>query len=593
MKRCQLLLAFVIGFAGVAPLPAAEPVVERAAGNSKPSAQIVGRRIPNFVLSTADGKQAGLADFGDKQFLMVVFLGTECPIGNAFVPVLRDLEQQYREKKVGVVAINASPGDTPEAIEKHVEDYDVTFPVLVDTRQETVSLFGAKRLSEVFLLDARRTVRYHGRIDDRFGYDYKRDEPSRHDLKQALDELLAEKPVSVAETETAGCLITLRAQQKKKGEVTYSSHVAGILKKNCADCHHPGTAAPFSLLTYNDAANWSEMLREVVVQRRMPPWHADPRHGKFANERRLTQDDVDTLAAWVESGSPEGEKQSDAPQAEYEAGWRIGKPDAVFQMPKDFTVPAQGTVGYKYFTTKTNFTEDVWVQAAEARPGNAAVVHHIIVFYQNPKNPLDKVWIASTAPGAEPVKFPAGMGRKIPAGAELIWQMHYTPNGKETTDRSELGLVFCKEPPKYNVKNYGIANVLLNIPPGMSDHEVVSSVPVFKDAVVLSLYPHMHVRGKSFTYEAIFPDGRKELLLSIPQYDFNWQNTYRFETPLRLPKGATIRCVAHYDNSAANPANPDPKKTVRWGDQTWNEMMIGYVDFYYEDEKVAERTAQK
>jgi hypothetical protein len=253
-------------------------------------------------------------------------------------------------------------------------------------------------------------------------------------------------------------------------------------------------------------------------------------------------------------------------------------------MPEEFTVPASGTVRYKYYKTPTNFTEDMWVQAAEPRPGNRSVVHHIIVYYRlpNAKKGDDPVWIAATAPGADPVVFPPGFGRKIPAGAELVWQMHYTSNGKVESDRSELGLVFCKQPPQYNVENFGIANMRFKIPAGASNHRLEAQIPVSKDTVLLSLMPHTHLRGKDFEYEATYPDGRREILLSVPQYDFNWQHTYRFTEPKRIPKGSTIRCVAHYDNSANNPANPDPTKTVRWGEQTWDEMMIGYMDFYTE-----------
>ena len=548
--------------------------------------KIVGRRIPNFVLPNVAGQETGLADFTEKKLLIVAFLATECPIANAYVPTLLDLEQRYRDKQVGVIAIQAQAADSAKMVEKHAQEFGIKFPVLVDSRQTTVSLFGAKRVAEVFVLDARRNVRYHGRIDDRIGYDYKRDEPRRRDLIEALDELLADKPVSVAETPAVGCLITLRERQKKKGEVTYHGQVAAIFHKHCVDCHHPGTAAPFSLLTYDAAANWSEMIREVVTQRRMPPWQADPRFGHFANERRLSPDEVDTIAAWVDGGAPQGTAQQTAPAAEFPAGWRIGKPDVVFQMPHEYTVQAQGKISYQYFTTKTHFTEDTWIQAAEARPGNRAAVHHIIVFARDPKNPRNPIWLTSTAPGADPVIFPAGLGRKIPAGAELFWQVHYTATGKVEQDRSEVGFVFCKTPPQHDVKNYGIKNGRFQIPPGDAAHKVESVVPVLKDAVILSLYPHMHVRGKDFTYTVQYPDGRREKLLSIPQYDFNWQHTYRLQTPLKLPQGAAIHCTAHFDNSAANPANPDPTQTVRWGDQTWEEMMIGYIDFYYVDEKL-------
>jgi peroxiredoxin len=546
---------------------------------------VIGRRIPNFVLSDSAGKQVGLADFNDSKLIVVAFLGTKCPVGNAYVPILLDLQKTYRSKGVQVVAINPNPADSADDIAAHVKEFAITFPVLLDGRQTVLPIFAATRTPEVFVLDGRRVVRYQGRIDDRFTPENRRDEPSRHDLREALDELLAGKKVSVPQTEPAGCRIT-RIARSKKGEVTYNRDIAPILRKHCVECHHPGTAAPFSLLTYDAAFSWSEMIGEVVTLRRMPPWHADPRFGHFANERRLTPEEIRTIAAWVADGAPRGEATDNPPAPEFAEGWRIGTPDAVFRIPEEVTVPAKGKVDYQYFTTKSNFKEDVWVQAAQTRPGNNAVVHHIIVGYIDTRPPPAArvmLWIASYTPGSDPVIFPEGLGRKIPAGADLAWEVHYQTTGKEEKDRTELGLVFCKTPPKHDVLTHGISNQGLRLLPGVANQRVVAEGPLGRDTVILSLFPHMHARGKDFEYEVIYPGGRRQVLLSVPQYDTNWQHTYRLREPLRLPRGSKIRCIAHYDNSADNPANPDPKKEVRWGRQSTDEMMTGYIDYYYDD----------
>ena len=556
------------------------------AGKAPPS--IVGRRIAHFVLSTPEGEQRGLSDFLDSGPLVVAFLGTECPISNKYLPTLNDLRDRY-QSSVRFLGIYASVGETAEGVRRHATEYGITFPVLLDPRQTTVDLFGATRLAESFILDYRGTVRYHGRIDDRIDYDVSKPKAEREDLREAIDEMLAGKPVSVASTTTLGCRITMRERQRKRGEVTYAGQVGELLHRHCAVCHHPGTAAPFSLTRFEEAANWSEMIREVVVQRRMPPWHSDPRFGQFVNDRRLSADDVDTIAAWVDAGCPEGDASQAPAMPQFEDGWRIGKPDVVFRMPKAYTVPATGTVAYKYFVTPTHFEKDVWIQAAEPRPGARAAVHHIIVYYRDPKDPATKsvpIWITATAPGAEPNIFPPGLARRIPAGAELVWQMHYTPTGKPEVDRSEVGFVFAKEPPRHNVVNFGIMNARFKIPPGAKQHKVVSSVPIQKETVVLSLFPHMHLRGRDFAYYAIDPDGRRTQLLSVPQYDFNWQHGYRFVEPLTLSRGSKIECVAHFDNSDGNPHNPDPTKMVRFGEQTWEEMMIGYVEYYRPGEMV-------
>jgi mono/diheme cytochrome c family protein len=380
---------------------------------------------------------------------------------------------------------------------------------------------------------------------------------------------------------------------KEKEPVTYARQVSRILQDKCQTCHHPGTAAPFSLLTYKDAVHWSGTIREVVSEKRMPPWHADPRFGHFENDRRLSKDELDTLLAWVDSGTPKGDdKDLPAPRT-YEEGWVIGKPDVVFELPAEQTVPATGVVAYQYFITPTNFKEDVWIQAAEARPGNRGVVHHIIVSYRDHKN-KDKSGagrggigdgiIVGEAPGDIPLLLPPGTARKIPAGSDLVWQMHYTPNGKEAKDKSQVGLIFYKgkEPPKYNAQTRGIMNGSFVIPPGDSAHLVESDWVVPRDTLLLSFMPHMHLRGKDFEYKAEYPDGRTEVLLSVPHYDFAWQTSYRLAQPVLLPKGTRLHCVAHFDNSSANPANPDPKKEVTWGDQTWEEMMIGWIDFIWQ-----------
>lgn len=383
---------------------------------------------------------------------------------------------------------------------------------------------------------------------------------------------------------------------KNETKVTYAKEVSRILQDRCQTCHHAGTAAPFSLLSYDDAKHWSGSIQEAVSEKRMPPWHADPKYGKFANDRRLSDTEKKTLLAWIDQGCPLGDKKDLPAPKTYEDGWVIGKPDVIFELPKEQTIKAEGTEPYRHIVMKTNFKEDVWIEAAEARPGNRAAVHHIIIFYRDPKNPgmrgglggggLGNGFVVGTAPGDMPQIYPQGVARKIPAGAELIWQMHYTPTGKVEKDRSQVGFIFYKgkEPPKHAAYTRGIAQMALKIPAGEPNQKAESDWTVPNDMHLFSFMPHMHLRGKDFEYKAIFPDGRTEVLLSVPKFDFNWQTMYREEKALFLPKGTRIHCTAHFDNSDKNPANPDPTKVVRWGDQTWEEMMIGWVDYYWDKE---------
>ncbi len=373
--------------------------------------------------------------------------------------------------------------------------------------------------------------------------------------------------------------------------VTYAKQISRIFQERCETCHHAGTAAPFTLATFEDALHWSDTIREVISTNRMPPWHADPHFSQFSNDRRLSKQERDEILAWLKSGMPLGDKKDLPAPKTFAAGWVIGKPDVVFELPEEQTVQATGVVPYQYFVTPTNFEHDVWIQAAEARPGNRAVVHHIIVSYRDPKSSgrgngrgFGDGMIVGTAPGDMPVILPAGVALRIPAGAELVWQMHYTPNGKEAKDKSQVGFVFYKgsEPPKRFASTRGISDNRFVIPPGDANYKSESEWVVPRDTLLLSFMPHMHLRGKDFEYQAVYPNGKTETILKVPHYDFAWQTSYRLAKPLRLPKGTKIHCTAHFDNSSANPANPDPKKEVTWGDQTWEEMMIGWVDYMWE-----------
>ncbi len=570
-------------------LAAAAMLLPAAVRADTPPTQI-GKSIDPFALEDTAGKTWSLADLKDKKAVVVIFVGTQCPINNAFLPRLAEMYRTYADKGVQFLAVNANHQDTPKRLADHAKEFAIPFPVLRDPGAAVADRFGARRTPEAFILDGERKVRYQGRIDDQFGLGYQRPQPTRHDLAAALDEVLAGKKVSQAATPVAGCLIGRAARPKGPATVTYTKHVARIVRDRCQECHRPGQIGPMPLLTYDDVSSWSDMIREVIEEKRMPPWHAAPGHLKFKNDRSLSKADRDTLLSWIDQGCPKGDAKDLPGSRKYAEGWYIGKPDAVFTMPTVVTVPAKapkGGVPYKYFTVPTNFDEDRWIQAAEAKPGNKAVVHHIIVYVfakdtgRSLADGIGSGMLVAYAPGDLGVAYPAGAAKKIPKDATLVFQVHYTPNGVAQTDRSSVGLVFAKAPPRSEVKTKGIANYGLRIPPGAGNHKVTSAFKFAKDATLWALLPHMHLRGKSFEYRAVYPDGKKELLLSVPRYDFGWQASYVLQQPLRLPAGTRIECTAHYDNSKDNPYNPDPTATVGWGEQTWHEMMIGFVDYAY------------
>jgi peroxiredoxin/mono/diheme cytochrome c family protein len=580
MRRSSLLLGalFLCGIARAADVPAS---------------------ISGFRLNEPlNGKTVDFASLKSSKAVVVVFLGTECPINNAYLPELASLHKEFSGRGVSFVGINSNRQDTPGRIAEHARKNGIPFPVLVDVGSKVADAFGARRTPEVLVVSPEGKVFYRGRIDDQFGLEHRRpDKPTRRDLAEALGEILAGKPVSVAETTVAGCRIARPVTSKTGGAVTYTKHIADILQRNCQECHRAGQVGPMALSSYDDAIAWAETIREVVSDGRMPPWYADPAHGKWANDRRLSKEDRANLLAWLDHGTPKGEEKDLPAPRKFSSDWVIGKPDVVFQMPEAFAVPAEAPkdgIPYKRFIVKTNFTEDRWIERAETRPGAPEVVHHIVIFIVPPgvgfRPDLPGAVLAGTAPGEMPLMLEPGFAKKIPAGSRLLFEMHYTPNGRAQSDRSELGLVFAKKPPRHQVLTFPIDNRwfttgLLRIPAGVENFEM-QAIHTFKEDVhVMSFMPHMHLRGKDFRYGAILPNGNRQTLLSVPHYNFNWQTLFRATEPIALPKGTKLHCVAHYDNSAKNPNNPDPSKSVGWGDQTWEEMMLGWIDYYVDEPK--------
>jgi len=385
------------------------------------------------------------------------------------------------------------------------------------------------------------------------------------------------------------------ARSGSAAAVTFTKDVAPIFYKNCASCHRPGEIAPMSLMTFKDARPWAKSIREKVLDGTMPPWHADPKHGSFKNDRRLSKKDIDTIIAWVDGGTTEGNPK-DLPRApQFTEGWQIGKPDVVLSMAKEYSVPAEGVVNYQYMLVPTGFTEDKWIQAAEVRPGNRAVVHHVIVFVVSADSLRQRFslfgdggidGLVGTAPGEEPMILPDGVGRLVKAGSTLVLQMHYTPNGTAQKDRTSVGIVFSRKPIEKSASGGAAMNRRFAIPPGDGNFEVRSAYAFKEDSHIMNLMPHMHVRGKDFEYRLIYPDGTSKVILSVPRYSFNWQTRYEFKEPVAAPKGSRLVCLAHFDNSSNNKWNPDPAKTVRWGPQTWDEMMIGFVGFTLDNQNL-------
>jgi peroxiredoxin/mono/diheme cytochrome c family protein len=551
--------------------------------------------LGSFVtIAAALAQPVGQPVVQDGPLTVVVFTGIACPVNTSYMPTLAKLHAEFSGKGVTFFAVNSVPSDDANAVAEYARKHALPFPAVKDNKQYLAEQYGAEYTPEAFILDGRRKIRYRGRIDDQYGVGFKRPAPSRRDLAIALDELLAGKPVSVPWTEVEGCALA-RANPPKAANptVTYGKDVARIVQAKCQECHRPNQVGAMPLMSVDDMTAWAPMIKRVVRSGRMPPWHADPQFGHFSNDRRLTTAEKDTLLSWIEQGCPPGDAKDLPPAKSYPDGWRIGTPDVVITMPEAFQVPASagaGGVPYQYIQVPTHFNRDVWVQAAEAKPGSPEVVHHIVV-YANPVamqapggagkegGPRSDNLLVAHAPGDMPSVYAPGYAKKVPKGAVLLFQMHYTPDGTARSDRSSVGLIFAKEPPTHEIRSRPVMNSRFVIPPGADDYEVKSQSTFSEDAVLVNLLPHMHLRGKAFRIDAVYPDGKKETLLNVPRYDFNWQSNYRLTTPVPLPAGTKLECTARFDNSSGNKNNPDPTKPVRWGEQTWEEMMVGFVDY--------------
>ncbi len=570
-------------------VPLALAIIAGAQGAEK--ASVVGRQVDNFTLNDFRGTAHSLDDYADAKVVVVAFLGTECPLVKLYSARLAELANEYEAQGVQFLAINANRQDNITEIGAHARRHSIEFPVLKDLTNEVVDLFGATRTPEMFVLDQNRVIRYRGRVDDQYGFGlgvgYQKTELTRRDLTIAIDEVLAGEEVNVEETHTPGCLIGRTRTPNEQSEVTYTKHIAALFNHHCIQCHREGQIAPFALTEYEEVAGWADMIEEVVREQRMPPWHADPKFGVFENDISLSAEEKQLIYDWVANGAPQGDPADLRTQPrEFVDGWQMPEsPDVVIYMADEpYTVAANGTVEYQYFEVDPGFTEDKWVKFAESLPGNRAVVHHIIVFVNPPEGANTREiqsygLLSGYAPGTRPFDYGDNMAKFVAAGSKLTFQLHYTPVGTEQQDRSMVGLVFADpDEVTHQVITANAPNAFFEIPAHADNFEVKSRTTFNQDVTMLSLFPHMHLRGKDFKYVARYPDGTEEVLLDVPHYDFNWQIYYNFVEPKVFPKGTKLLCTAHFDNSEGNLANPDPDDTVRWGDQSWEEMMIGWYD---------------
>jgi len=555
-----------------------------------------GEQAPDLRFEDVNGKALRLAQLSRDGLVVIAMRDAGCPVAKRYGPRIGQLEKEYAARGVQFVYVNVNAAATREAIDGEIATYGLAGPYVHDGEGTIAAALQATTTTEVFVIDRARTLVYRGAIDDQYGIGWAKPEPRTHSLRAALDAVLAGGSVVERRTDAPGCVLDVAAAAAPSPPargITYSNRVSRIIQNNCQTCHRGGGVAPFALETYEQVSAYRAMIRYVIENGIMPPWYAKHGVGEFANERRLAGRDRADLLAWIEAGGPRGNDRDAPAPRQWAEGWNIGEPDAVVELPQTIAVPAEGVLDYKYVYVKTDFPEDRWIERMELRPTAPQVTHHVLVFIEEPGRrsardaapgePVAQGGIAGYlgvyVPGAVGHAYPAGAAKLLPKGAWLKFQLHYTPNGTATADRTRVGFVFADGPPEREVHTWSAFNAEFRIPPGAPRHEVVAERRFRNAGELLALFPHMHFRGAAFRFELMHPDGRTEHLLEVPRYDFNWQLEYRLKQATRVEPGSVLRATAWFDNSAQNPANPDPTKEVRFGEQTFEEMMIGYFDW--------------
>lgn len=551
----------------------------------------VGRRVPDVAVRHGAESKSWAAWAGEKG-TVVALVSPSCPVSKRYLPELARQSAAAASQGVSFLFVNLEVGLDPESdaqAAQILQEAGLTGAIVSDDSGRLRATLGSRTTTEVYVIDAARTLVYRGAVDDRYGVGWSREVAQSEYLKDAVAALLSGQHVKIAATEAPGCELESPQVSPVEVPVTYHSRISRLLQQNCVNCHRSGGMAPFPLETLAQVSAKAGMIRRMVEEDLMPPWFAKPVPAghvtPWGNERSLAAADKADLLTWLANGRPEGDPAEAPLPLSWPDEWELGPPDAIYQIPQPITVKAEGTMPYQNVVIDTGLTEDRWVQAWEVLPTARAVVHHVLIWARDPANlnPAEEQgmgFLAAYVPGSNRLAYPEGLAKKIPRGAQLRFQIHYTPNGVETQDQVRLGLHFADQPPRHTVEVATIAQPRLSIPPGASSHPEMASVPVPVEVRLLRLMPHMHLRGQAFRYEVALPNGDVRTLLEVPRYDFNWQLTYDFAEPLSLPAGSRLRAIGWFDNSAANPHNPDPTRTVRWGEQTYEEMMIGYAEYY-------------
>jgi thiol-disulfide isomerase/thioredoxin len=548
---------------------------------------LVGQPIHLPKLSDLNG-EAVAAPVDGAPATVIALSSITCPLCQKYGPSLAAIEDDYQARGVRFIFLNPMTSESAGEMAQLVKTLGLDGAYVHDPRGVWTTALQAKTTTETFVLNAKGQLVYRGAIDDQYAIGAALPAPKNRWLADALDAALEGRLPKVASTSAPGCLLNGGAETGANAVPTFHADIQPIIQKSCLPCHRSEGVAPFSLDGYEAVKSRAKMLDFVIEAGIMPPWFAEKGSGPWRNDMSLPEGDHEKLKAWIESGMPKGDPNRAPAPIKFESGWTIGRPDAVFSLPEPVKIEASGVMPYVNINVPTGFTEDKWVERIEVVPGDRRAVHHVLVFVRTPADAPDSEagdlraelsgFFGVYVPGNSSLIYPDGLAKRIPKGAILRFQIHYTPYGQASQDQTKIGLVFAENPPRSEVQTASLANLFFSIPPGAQSHPVEAQIRVPRDVQILSFLPHMHVRGSAARYELQNPQG-SQVLLNVPRYDFNWQLNYVLAKPLDVRAGETIKFTAWYDNSDQNPANPDPSKTVRWGPQTFNEMHLGYVEY--------------
>ena len=550
-----------------------------------------GASVDNFTLLDHRGEAHELHYHSDAEAVVLVVQGNGCPVVRNALPDLREVRERYAGAGVVFLMINSNLQDTRESVQAEAEEWGIDLPILIDETQLVGESLRLTRTAEALVIDPDGwQLVYRGPINDRLSYERQLAEAKTHYLADAIDALRAGTEPQVAQQDAIGCLINFPERDNPAHEqISYVETIVPILEQNCVSCHRPEGIGPWAMTSYEMVRGFAPMMREVLRTKRMPPWHADPHVGEWRDDAGISNEERTTLVHWIEAGAPRGEGEDPLPGIAVAPAsqWPLGEPDLVIELPP-YEVPASGVVDYQFPTVANPLDRDVWVRAMDVLPGSTEVVHHVLVGLidgdSNRRGGVFDDYLGGYAPGVRPVELPEGTGMFLPKDDHFLAQVHYTPYGKAVTDVTRIGIYLRDERPDTFFRQGVVMNPTIAIPPNAKRHEQRAYQEFPADALLYDVLPHSHYRGRSSTFSLVYPDGREELLLSVPNYDFNWQRGYAFVEPKPVPAGSRLVHTTVYDNSAQNLGNPDPAKLVRWGLQSWDEMLYGAFSFVWVDE---------